>query len=88
MLITTRIASTVLLAFTFVFGWPLLFSSMMGYIWVSVPTLLAAWAGAWFGDEVGDLISFGPDGLIRGFGLFILAVMAFVVAAARWQWFS
>jgi len=88
MLITARVAGTALLALTFIFGWPLLFTSMMGYIWVSVPALLAAWAAAWFGDEVGDLINLGPDGLIRGFGLFMLVLMGLIVATARWHWFS
>ena len=88
MLITARVAGTALLTLTLIFGWPLLFTSMMGYICVSAPALLAAWAAAWFGDEVGDLINLGPDGLIRGFGLFMLVVMGLIVAAARWHWFS
>jgi len=87
MLIAPRIIATALLAFSFAFGWPFLFSAMMGYIWISVPALLAAWTAAWFGDEVSDLIGIGSDGLIRGFGLVVLAALALVVAAARWQWF-
>jgi len=87
MLIATRILATLLVALSFAFGWPLLYSSMMGYIWIAVPALLAAWMAAWFGDEVADLIGIGSDGLIRGFGLCILAVLALVVAAGRWHWF-
>ena len=88
MLIAVRIVATALVAFTFAFGWPLLVASAMGFIWASVPALLAAWAAAWFGDEVADLFNFGPDGFIRGVGLCFLAFVAFGVAAARWQWFN
>lgn len=87
MLLATRMIGTALLAFTLALGWPLLFSAAMGYVWISVPVLLAAWAAAWFGDEVGDLIKLGHDGAIRWLGLCMLAVMALIVASVRWQGF-
>jgi len=88
MLISTRIVATALLVFVSALSWPLLFASTVGYIWISVPALLAAWAAAWFGDEVADLFGVGSDRLVRGFGLCMLGVMGLVVAAARWHWFN
>jgi len=88
MLTSARVVATGLLVFCAVLGWPLLYASAVGHIGVAVPALLAAWSAAWFGDEMGDLIGLGSDGLVRGFGLVVLAVMGIVVAAARWHWFS
>lgn len=85
-MVITRAITTGLLGFSFAFGWPFLFSPMIGYIWISVPALLAAWAAAWYGDEVSDLIGIGSDELVRGVGLLLLAIMVIVTAAARWQW--
>ena len=84
---TSRIIATALLGWVLAVGWPILLTATLGYVGFAVPVLLAAWAAAWFGDEVADLFRGVPDGLIRGVGLGALAVAALVAAAARWQWF-
>jgi hypothetical protein len=84
----TRTAATALLILTVAWGWPVLVSAGAGYLGVAAPTLLAAWGAAWFGEDFGDVIGFGPDSLVRGFGLAMLLVMGLIAAASRWQWFA
>ena len=88
MLTATRTISAVLAITTVAWGWPVLVSAGTGYLGVAVPALLAGLGAAWFGDEFGEVIHLGPHGLVRGFGLVFLAVLAVTAAGLRWHWFA
>jgi hypothetical protein len=82
-MLAVRIVATTLLGFCLIGGWV-----VWNYPAVAVPAILAAWAAAFFGDQVDDLTGIGIDGLARWLGLAFLAVFAFASAAAQWKWFA
>jgi hypothetical protein len=82
-MVVTRVLATALLAFCLVAGWV-----VRNYAAAAVPALLAAWAAAYFGEEVGGLIGIGNDSLVRVLGLVVLVVLALASAAAHWMWLA